>query len=184
MEHINISPRGAANKARAKYFFKDWAGKKIGQLTIEGEGVNKDNHIEWVCRCDCGRTVRKSPSHLVGERVKTCGMCPKPPRVDHSGKKIHRLTLLQLIGADSTGRQMYKAKCDCGGLRDVVYGNLRNGSVLECRECARRGRTAKAAATKAAKKAATQKGGEGRKVAPPPAPEAAYADMPAWMRGF
>lgn len=54
-------------------------GQKFGKLTvIKQEGKAKDNHILWLCQCDCGSDPIKVPSNsLKLGRTTSCGCIPK-----------------------------------------------------------------------------------------------------------
>lgn len=61
------------------------AGKRFGKLLVlseVAEGCFADKRRAWICKCDCGRVVRKSQSHLLHRHTKSCGKC-KPTGFAH-----------------------------------------------------------------------------------------------------
>ena len=55
----------------------DLTGKKFGRLTVlERDGVTKDLHSKWKCRCDCGNITYVSGRYLEGGQIISCGNCP------------------------------------------------------------------------------------------------------------
>jgi len=53
----------------------DLVGKKIGNLTvIRASGAANDNHLNWLCRCDCGNEKEIASNSLTRAKpVQTCG---------------------------------------------------------------------------------------------------------------
>lgn len=62
----------------------DLTGRKFGRLTVLGyAGRNRFDHIQWLCRCDCGNETVKTTSSLANGRTVACG-CYNPSRT-HGG---------------------------------------------------------------------------------------------------
>jgi hypothetical protein len=52
----------------------DMIGKKFGKLTVVSEnGKNKNGHIKYVCKCDCGETKEIFGTHLREGKIVSCG---------------------------------------------------------------------------------------------------------------
>ncbi len=65
----------------------DIAGKRFGHLTVIGYAfTNNHNKSMWHCRCDCGKKIIVSGSHLVNGHTKSCGCF----RVAASGDRVRK----------------------------------------------------------------------------------------------
>lgn len=67
------------------------------------------------------------------------------PAIDMTGQRFGRLTVVERAGS-AGGQAVWRCLCDCGAIKAVTGGNLRNGGTLTCgcgraeRAAARRGR--------------------------------------------
>lgn len=108
---------------------QDLTNKVFGKLkVIEYAGSGK-----WKCQCECGNICEKFTTHLVGEYVKSCGICIKNTNAfkDMTGQKIGSLYIESYAG-DSR----WNCICDCGN-KTVVRGyELRKEVITNCRKCA------------------------------------------------
>jgi len=53
---------------------EDLTGQKFGLLTvIEQIGKDKNNHVQWFCKCECGGEKVEITNHLKSLRVTSCG---------------------------------------------------------------------------------------------------------------
>lgn len=62
----------------------DLVGKRFGKLTVikkEQESIGKP--IKWVCKCDCDNIHKVSGSHLINEKIKSCGCIRYESKVDY-----------------------------------------------------------------------------------------------------
>lgn len=55
--------------------FIDLAGKRFARLFVVGRLTENDkfNHVQWSCRCDCGRTIIAYAQDLRQGKQKSCG---------------------------------------------------------------------------------------------------------------
>jgi hypothetical protein len=54
--------------------FIDLTGQKFGRLTVIKQVKNDNsNHINWLCKCDCGNEKTMRGDHLTRNIVKSCG---------------------------------------------------------------------------------------------------------------
>ena len=52
----------------------DLTGKKFGRITvIQYAGKSKCNHIQWKCKCDCGKEIIVTTGHLRSGHTQSCG---------------------------------------------------------------------------------------------------------------
>lgn len=74
--------------------FKDLAGQRFHQLTAVGPAAEgpRNGYILWICRCDCGNTVKVQSGHLRSGNTKSCG-CRRVEKTREQGrKKKHGMT--------------------------------------------------------------------------------------------
>jgi len=58
--------------------FIDLMGKQFGRLTvIKRNGVSKDGHILWSCRCICNKKINVNGNSLKSGHTKSCGCLRK-----------------------------------------------------------------------------------------------------------
>lgn len=119
--------------------FQDLTGKKIGKITVINRVENNLNKaIMWHCICDCGNEKDISSGVLLKSTFANCG-CerrgkPHPnARIDISGKRYGRLTVLYLLNPEScAGTKVWRCLCDCGNVSDVPYSSLTSGHSTSC----------------------------------------------------
>jgi hypothetical protein len=52
----------------------DLTGMRFGKLTaLNFTRKEKDKHFFWNCKCDCGKTITVSSSHLKSGHTRSCG---------------------------------------------------------------------------------------------------------------
>lgn len=76
--------------------FIDLTNQRFGRLiVIEKYGLNKFNHILWLCLCDCGNKVVVERDCLKNGRTKSCGCIRKErnnnTRHGMTGTPIHNI---------------------------------------------------------------------------------------------
>ena len=112
--------------------YLDKLGSKIGTLTFID--LKKENQRSYfLMRCDCGNEwwVRaESPTLKKGK----CPVCSdsKDRYKDLTGQKFSRLIVLKKVGKTKFGALIWRCKCDCGNVVDVVGGSLKNGHTKSC----------------------------------------------------
>jgi hypothetical protein len=56
----------------------NYIGKKFGRLTVIDKGhTDKNGHIYWVCKCECGNEKEVSGTNLKEGRTQSCGCLHK-----------------------------------------------------------------------------------------------------------
>lgn len=70
----------------------DLRGKRFGRLVVESHvGTRENNHIVWLCRCDCGNEKRVTASNLTCGNAASCGCLQRETRIRHGhGSRTHR----------------------------------------------------------------------------------------------
>ena len=55
-----------------------------------------------------------------------------PAKIDMTGKKFHRLTVIRETGRDNSGQVLWECRCDCGNTSIVRGRDLRSGGTKSC----------------------------------------------------
>lgn len=55
-----------------------------------------------------------------------------PAKIDMTGKKFHRLTVIQEAGRDNSGQVLWECRCDCGNTSIVRGRDLCSGGTKSC----------------------------------------------------
>ena len=116
----------------------DITGQKFGRLTaIKYVGKDKYRRLLWLCKCDCGNEKVVAKSVLKCGATKSCGCLigdiNKARRLDITGNKYGRLTVLRYIGKNNKGsKHMWECRCDCGNIVIVPLASLRGGHTKSC----------------------------------------------------
>lgn len=111
----------------------DLTGLRIGKLTVIKPSYKryKNGSILWLCKCECGNICYVQANNLKNGHTKSCGCLKK--NEDITNKKFGRLLVIEPIDArDSGWHKLWKCKCDCGNICNVVSGALRDGSTKSC----------------------------------------------------
>jgi hypothetical protein len=85
---------------------------------------------EWMCDCECGKTIIKRSWDLRKKRAKSCG-CQRV--LNLVGKKFNKLTVISRTNNDEkNGDIRWICRCDCGKEKIVSSSHLANGNVGSC----------------------------------------------------
>lgn len=111
--------------------FQDLTGQRFGKLTVISRAENsKDNHVMWICLCDCGITTKPiRANHLKNGNTTSCGCVHKEivrRMLTHHGLKNSRLYRIwqgMLRRCDYPKRKDFKYY---GGRGIAVCGEWRN----------------------------------------------------------
>lgn len=117
----------------------DLSGHKFGKLTaISYETVKQGDRFKtiWLCKCDCGNTIKVPIDRLRNGAVTDCGIkCklrkPKPKK-DLTGKRFGKL-----IAVEYLGKSEWKCVCDCGNEHIVKTNYLTSGDTKSCGKCSK-----------------------------------------------
>lgn len=118
----------------------DEIGHRYGRLTVLAKSDRSDNnHIFWICKCDCGNLCEVKGSNLRGGITQSCGcfnkeQSSKAHRINEIGNHYGRLTVTSYNEEVSKekGHVYWNCDCSCGGHTVVLGDNLRNGNVQSC----------------------------------------------------
>lgn len=93
---------------------------------------------KYLCKCKCGEERTVLLYRLKHRNIKSCSKCRLIhglPRIKLEGTKIGKWNVLEY-----SGNQEYLCRCDCGTIKNVRYGNLKQGKSKGCRKCSKGGR--------------------------------------------
>lgn len=111
----------------------DITGNRYGHLTVIGRAENKGNKTQWLCKCDCGNEIVVTYWSLVRKDSPTtsCGCTYKNAFIDLTGRRFGRLVVIGQSGHQNK-HILWKCRCDCGNVVDVLGLNLRRGNTKSC----------------------------------------------------
>ena len=118
--------------------------QEFGKWRVVRKGQDTAHGRFWVCHCACSlETVELHEDALVEGRTKSCG-CDyvdlggrRRPQVDYVGRQMgNRLVLSQLPERSASLKKLYRCRCLCGDMSDVISQELAQRKSLQCRSCA------------------------------------------------
>jgi 5-methylcytosine-specific restriction endonuclease McrA len=117
---------------------KDLTGQRFGRWRVIKEaGRNKQRHVMWLCRCDCGNEKNVVGSSLTNGNSTSCGCLQKERVSEAQVKDLTGIRFFRLLGVEQRGRNKHGAvlwlcKCDCGNAVIVLSSNLIRGLTKSC----------------------------------------------------
>lgn len=132
-DNLKRLPKGCPNCR----YNNNYIGKKFGRLTVIDKGhTDKNGHIYWICKCECGNIKEVSGSSLKEGKTQSCGCLHSEitsalKLIDITGQKFGKLTVIKRansVGNDAT----WLCQCDCGNTTIVQGKNLKNGHTTSC----------------------------------------------------
>lgn len=122
------------NEQTKKSNSKNKIGIRFGRLTvIEKTNKRAQRTIVWKCVCDCGNEVDVSAGHLQSGHTLSCG-CLKIEKASLSllGERFGLLVVIEKTNQRKHRALVWRCKCDCGNLCDVISTRLIRGDVTSC----------------------------------------------------
>ncbi len=113
----------------------DLTGQKFGKLTVLRQAQSRNGNAYWVCQCECGTVKEIRGGHLRSGKIISCGCQGKKnlgQKIDLTGQKFGRLTVLKEHGKDKYGAIEWLCQCDCGKQTIVTGNRLRSGHTKSC----------------------------------------------------
>lgn len=117
----------------------DITNQKFGKLiALYPTEKRSGKNVVWHCKCECGNECDISSNHLRRGETKSCGCLHKQRASEANkkniiGQKFGQWTVLEeLPERDINQKIVYKCRCSCGTIKNVVGGNLLNGSSQSC----------------------------------------------------
>ena len=108
-------------------------GKRFGYLTVIAINTQPSARSSWICRCDCGNTVKVQTSHLLTGSKKSCGCGTGKPsyNLDLTGKRFGLLTVIS-HKPNSKSNHTWLCRCDCGNTVNLPTSYLLKGRNKSC----------------------------------------------------
>lgn len=108
--------------------------QRFGDLLVldQAPKIEKDHHIAWLCKCDCGNTIVVRGFQLTSGKKTHCGCQTKSNIIDIIGKRFGRLTVIESAGLDKYNNALWLCKCDCGEEVTKKGVTLRDGRTQSC----------------------------------------------------
>lgn len=106
----------------------DLAGKRFGNLVVLSYAGNREEKVQWLCRCDCGTELKVDASALTTGHTTSCG-CSR--RGDIVGQRFGRLTVMAYDRFEKR-RCLWRCYCDCGKETIVDTTSLLSGNTKSC----------------------------------------------------
>lgn len=135
----HIKSCGCFIKTHPAHNAVDLTNQVFGKLTVlyRYKNGNKNSHVLWHCKCECGNECNVSATNLRTGRTTSCGCWKKEKAsLDHlkdlTGQKFNKLTVLYRVDDSLTGRVKWHCKCDCGNECNVLSHNLLDGHTTSC----------------------------------------------------
>ena len=118
---------------------KDITNQRFGRLVaLYPTEKRSSSSIVWHCKCDCGNEKDISGTSLRQGLTKSC-VCLHKEKMNEIlkkniiGQKFGLWTVLEELPERNNNQKIvYKCKCDCGTIRNVVGANLVNHLSLSC----------------------------------------------------
>ena len=108
-------------------------GNKYGLLTVLSRADNdKHGRAQWLCQCDCGKTLIVGGSALRKGNTKTCGCRRLSAETAEIGNRYGSLVVESCAGRTDAKKIIWRCKCDCGEYTEVTTGHLHSGLVKTC----------------------------------------------------
>jgi len=106
----------------------DLIGQKFGRLTVIKFAGKRNGLRYFLCECECGTQKEILASCLPSGNSKSCG-CYQRDRsaakgIDLTNKRFGRLVVLSLCDYKKHGKRVYRCKCDCDNIVEIVGNNL------------------------------------------------------------
>lgn len=117
---------------------KDLTGKRYGKLTVLHKLTETENgYCVWLCRCDCGGTIKVSTKKLNRGTITNCGCIPKSNQrrgqlaENLTGRRFGKLVVVRRV-ANKRGRTAWECRCDCGNTYITTAKELKDGKCKSC----------------------------------------------------
>lgn len=114
---------------------KNLLNQRFGKLIVAGNPRIGTRGTIWSCQCDCGTIVDVCSTELLGDKTHSCG-CLKAElhstMNDLTNQRFGKLIALDSNEVAKDGQRIWRCKCDCGSIINVLAGNLRKNNTSSC----------------------------------------------------
>lgn len=108
--------------------FENLVGRRFSLLTVRGFAGMRSARAYWKCQCDCGNDTVAASNHLKRGSVQSCGCLLSARKVDLTGRKFTRWTVL---GPGKRDRH-WICRCRCGNEEEVYASSLTDKLSRSC----------------------------------------------------
>lgn len=122
-----------ANKIHFRSKIKDLTGQKFNMVSVlsYSETCKNTGRSKWNCRCDCGKNIILKGHSLKTGQITNCG-CKRLERINLSGQKFGKLTVIKRNGSSNHGQARWMCECECEKIVTINSGSLRQGLTTSC----------------------------------------------------
>lgn len=114
-------------------------GQTFGRLKVLCRAARIGTSAAWLCRCVCGQVTTVKTHLLRNGMTKSCGCLKRDVSAarffrDLTGKRFHRLTVIERAPAIEGGRKRVRwlCQCDCGSQTVAATDKLTSGKMKSC----------------------------------------------------
>lgn len=112
-------------------------GKRFKRLLVLGESAGHEvgKKVSWDCLCDCGNVKSVQGSHLVRNKIMSCGCYHKDvvknSVVDRVGRRYGRLLVIARAQnrVGMANKIAWECRCDCGKVKTISALRLTLGTI-------------------------------------------------------
>lgn len=104
-------------------------GEKFGKLTVIERSENISGKVAWRCLCDCGQETNVRGDSLKSGNTSSCKKCYLKENI---GDTYGRLTIIEYSHHDKNKNAHYVCRCQCGTVKTVRLGKLKDGTTQSC----------------------------------------------------
>ncbi len=120
--------------------FIDLTGKRFGRLLVEERSENRNGKVYWWCLCDCGNRCEVRSDQLTRDKSHSCGCLTKEAAAiqgknnfkDLIGQRFGKLVVLTSTNILKNHKYVWRCRCDCGNIIDVIGTSLTSGNAQSC----------------------------------------------------
>ncbi len=122
---------------------EDLTGKTFNNWLILSLSHKKDKVYFYNCKCSCGNIHIVSRNALIHNRSRQCTKCARRARfIDLTGMVFHKWKVIKLDPTtECISDKKWICKCECGFVKSVLGGTLKQGASRMCLICSAKSRT-------------------------------------------
>ena len=132
---------GCARKNNLPKSFEDLTGKRYGKLVVVrylSPEERTTKNYNWLCKCDCGKSIFANATKLKDGHTKSCGCLRKQAKgrnyEDLTGKHFNHFTVIRKLKPEERKARSYNwlCGCDCGKEFQSTANKIKTGTQISC----------------------------------------------------